>query len=180
MKKNECFSFTELYEHHRHTVLQHAFFYCKDRELAKDISQEVFIKLWKQKEILDGITDMNAFLFTITRNLVLTHFRKQEREQINKRDLLQHYRQFYPPPEVEVYDEKVFENVYHNGLRQLTNRQRIVFELIREEKIKFKQVAQLLQLSENTVTNTMQRAKKKLGQSAWQQLRQPEFLEGRV
>ncbi len=93
-------------------VRQHAMFFCKNQELAKDIQQEVFIKLWKHKEKLDRVDDMRPYIFTIIRNLAYDHQRQQQKEQLGKLELLMHYRQFYPPPENERYDEKVFEQVY--------------------------------------------------------------------
>ena len=53
---------------------------CKDRELARDLSQQALLKAWQSRSSFRPGTNLKAWLFTILRNLVYSHHRRAWRE----------------------------------------------------------------------------------------------------
>jgi RNA polymerase sigma-70 factor, ECF subfamily len=54
----------------------------RHKELAEDISQEVFVRAWRERERFDPAKGgIKTWLFTIARNLIIDHYRAQARRQ---------------------------------------------------------------------------------------------------
>jgi RNA polymerase sigma-70 factor (ECF subfamily) len=71
--------FDALYSRHRQTL--HAYFLGKtgDRELALDLLQDTFVRVWRSLEAVDGVSEerQRAWLYSIARNLVIDQYRRQ-------------------------------------------------------------------------------------------------------
>lgn len=70
--------FLELYDRTADAVFRHAYFRVSDRELALDITQEAFARMWECVCRGDRIDNHKAFLFRITGNLVIDHYRRKK------------------------------------------------------------------------------------------------------
>ncbi len=68
--------FLAFYENEVDALFRFVFFRVNDDELAKDIIQETFLKMWKTLSSSREIENERAFLFRIARNLVIDHYRK--------------------------------------------------------------------------------------------------------
>lgn len=60
-------------------------------EMAQDLSQEVFVRLWENRSKLADVTNIYAWLYTITRNLVTDFLRKKVFQDNNKAFLASYY-----------------------------------------------------------------------------------------
>ncbi len=70
--------FTEIYERESDSIFRYAFLRTSNREQALDIVQDTFIRLWKALMTQKQINHPKAFLFTITRNLIIDWYRKKK------------------------------------------------------------------------------------------------------
>src|ERR1700749_3692615 len=68
--------FTDIFRSHEQALYTLALRLTKDEALAKDIIQEVFIKLWDIRHTIGEVENMDAFLFRLTRNKVMDFLRK--------------------------------------------------------------------------------------------------------
>lgn len=77
MKINESY-FLEAYDQYADAIFRYCFYRVYDRELARDLMQEVFARAWKR--IVDGerIDNVKAFLYTVARNIVIDHSRRKK------------------------------------------------------------------------------------------------------
>jgi RNA polymerase sigma-70 factor (ECF subfamily) len=77
-RRNQEALFDALYVAHRQTL--HAYFLGKtgDAELALDLLQDTFVRVWRSLEVVDGVSQerRRAWLFSIARNLVIDQYRK--------------------------------------------------------------------------------------------------------
>lgn len=89
----------------------------KSAELSKDLAQDIFIKVWDQRLRLTGVKKTDAFLYTIARNTVMDHFRKQVLDPQND-DFFQTYFQpgaVSPQQKLEYKElEAALEKVCHH------------------------------------------------------------------
>lgn len=71
--------FLNAYNLHSDEIFRFIFFKLSDREKAKDMTQETFMKTWLYLSKGDKIENIKAFLYRIARNLVIDEYRKNER-----------------------------------------------------------------------------------------------------
>lgn len=115
-----------------------------------DILQEVFVKIWQNRKNIRNTDTFNAFIYTITRNLLLNELRSRFndhalKDKIYKRSVAEEY---LLSEEIEFYEMK--EKI-DQAVNQLPGRQREVFLLSRSDGLSHKEIADKLQISQKTV-----------------------------
>src|SRR5690606_30582976 len=55
--------------------------FVKDSELAEDLTQDVLLKIWIRREKISCLQDMDAYIFTMSKNHVMDHFNKLAKEK---------------------------------------------------------------------------------------------------
>lgn len=124
---------------------------------AKDIVQECFIKLW---ENCSSVSNIASWLFTSVRNSSINWLKASKKSSGNvKLEEISHIHQHTAEDAIE-YFHKV-EEAYQK-LQQLGGRCKDIFIMAYVDKMKIKEIAQELDLSENTVKTYLKRAKETL------------------
>lgn len=125
----------------------------KEEATARELVQEVFLKLWIARETLPSIDKPSAWLFRIASNLAITYFRRQELDKKILREMAH-----TSAKEVDTLDEltgKELKLLIHQAVQQLPAQRKRIYELTREQGLSRKEVAAQLGLSENTVRNQL-------------------------
>lgn len=134
-----------------------AFMMTKSREAAKDVVQEVFIKVWLQREELPKKESFRDFLFIITRNHILSELRKKRRAECLTDEL-----RTYSNDNEQVADEgllyKESAALIQEAVERLSPQQREVYLLSREKGWSQEQIAAHLGISKSTIKTHMSRA----------------------
>lgn len=71
--------FEEIYTAYSDAVFRYCYFKIRDREIAKEIMQEAFMKTWKYSVDGNSIANVRAFVYRVAHNLVLNEARKKNR-----------------------------------------------------------------------------------------------------
>lgn len=141
---------------------QYAFTILKSEEQAEEATSDVFVKLWTRRDKLDIITHPQLYLFTMLKNNCLNRLR-QNKNNPQHSTLLQE-----EPPAVlaespaEILENKELFNLLQAAVEALPEQRRLIFKLIKEEDLKHKEVAELLELSVRTVENQLYKAIRQL------------------
>lgn len=123
--------------------------YITSPEDVAEVVQEVFIKLWEAKHLVDEEQSFEGFLFIITRNKVFNHSRKQLNYAFLKVTVLQSIEKSYEEEDkLEMSDLKQHLSFL---ISQLTERQQQIFRMSRQQHMTYKQIAEQLSISEKTV-----------------------------
>jgi RNA polymerase sigma-70 factor (family 1) len=129
----------------------------KEESIAREIVQEVFLKLWVNRESLTTIDNPSSWLFRIASNLSISHFRRQE---IDKRVLKEIQSRTVGGDtnagQTDTIDElsaKELKKLIKEAVDLLPEKRKQIYLLAREEGLSRKEVAARLNLSENTVRN---------------------------
>jgi len=136
-----------------------AFAYLKTEGDAKDVVQDVFINLWNNRENLREDTNLEAYLFTITRNSVISIFRKK----ITEKEYLRHLREtaiFQYSENDEQYDYERLSMRIKNLVDQLPEQRKLIFKLSKEKGLSNKAIAEELNISVKTVEDHMTKARR--------------------
>jgi len=135
----------------------------KSREGAEEIVSDAFIKLWQIRSQLNRIDNLKGYLYTTTRNLSLNYIAKKSRDPVfHLNDIdIETVVEFNSPEDLFISNETIkgIEQAVHG----LPPQCKMVFQLVREKGLKYKEVATELNISVFTVRNQMSIAAKKIG-----------------
>lgn len=124
--------------------------FLKSEDGIDDVLQEVFIKIWQNRENIKSKTTFNAYIYTITRNLLFNELRsrlnnQKTRDELEKLSVAGEYESF---GEAEFNDLK--EKI-EKVIDELPPRQREIFKLSRTEGLSHKEIADKLKITAKTV-----------------------------
>ncbi|MEQ9443451.1 MAG: RNA polymerase sigma-70 factor [Cyclobacteriaceae bacterium] len=153
MKKNDQRGFDWLFD----TYHKNIYFFCTQRgistEDAEEIVQEVFIKLWLSRSKIDPQGNVQAYIYTIAKNVLMDEFKKRIKQKA-----AENYQVYLLQPENETQNRVEFNEtnqLFRITLNKLPEMRRIVFELSRYQGMSNKEIAQKLGISVKTVETHM-------------------------
>ncbi|WP_418359782.1 RNA polymerase sigma factor [Sphingobacterium detergens] len=123
----------------------------KSREDIEELLQELFLRVWKNRENLDPERYL-GYLYKIAENLVYDRLRKAAREKRLSVDYFAHIIEAYSHIEEGIFDKELLA-VLQRGIQQLPEQRRRVFELCKIEGKSYEEVSQLLSISVATVNS---------------------------
>lgn len=148
-------AFREIYDLHRDRVYTYSMAIIKVRSLAEDTVQEVFLKIWTNKAKLPQIQNFTAYLTTITRNHIISQFRKMASEESFIRALIRQGELQIAKPHSEAMLYSELKMVLAQAVNRLSPRQKQIYELSRLEGYSYEEIAGMLNLSPQTVKTHM-------------------------
>ena len=138
-------------------------------EEAENIVQDIFLMLWEKKDILRVDVSLTAYLFTLVKNKCIDFLRHRMVEQIYSENIQQEYNEELNVKlfVLESFDhnfssEEQIEILLRNAIDKLPERCRLIFIKSRIEGKKYKEIAEELNLSVNTVEGQISIELKKL------------------
>lgn len=129
----------------------------KDSALSKDIAQDVFVQIWEKRDNIRVDDNFEGYLFTITRNLVYLHIRRQVlmHNYINQLDEADSIKASNVE---ENLDTQIFEEQILKLIVDLPEARRQIFLLYWKSGYSYKEIAEALNISDKTVATQMQRS----------------------
>jgi RNA polymerase sigma-70 factor (family 1) len=151
------YAFQLLYDRHRKRIYQTALRYLKSPLLAQEVVQDVFLKLWFNRRNLKTDLPVEAWLHTITKNILLNRIKRIANEWKAIKGVSQVSEKFVDNI------ENNFQSAQYNPLLQkaialLPEQQQKVFTLARYEQLTYQQIGMELNISPLTVKTHMSRA----------------------
>ena len=133
-------------------LLRYALRLTRGEEVAYDIVQEAFVKLWQVRETLDPERSMKALLYRIVRNLSLNYQRMKRRQAMEQAALPVPDPASAPTAE-QAFDAEVLGAHLGQWIETLPPRRREAFQLSRFEGLSHEEIAHVMELAPRTVTN---------------------------
>lgn len=124
-----------------------------DPDEAEDLVQQVFVKLWEQRASLDVRFSIRAYLYKMVHNRALNRLRA-----LRTRDRFATASAREPEPVAPPETGAELQEQYRKALDQLPAQCRRIFELSRFEELKYREIADQLDLSVKTVETQMGKA----------------------
>ncbi len=142
---------------------QFAYSILKSNEEAEELVSDVFIRIWEKKDQLTVIESPLLYFYTTVKNMSLNRLKKQKKQLVHTpEEWLVQLNSIYFEPEQLMMTEEMVRKI-QQAVNDLPPRCRIVFKLIKEDGLKYKETAELLQLSIKTVEAQMAIALRRLG-----------------
>jgi RNA polymerase sigma-70 factor (ECF subfamily) len=135
-------------------VYTQALTYLKSSLTAQELTQDVFIRLWTNRNALVGIDNFAGYLFVMTKNEVLSQLRKKRSQPETPDETL--------PEEVWIPDQQLqYKQAYamiFNGIERLPPVRKQVFKMSRNEGLSYDEIATRLNISRNGVKDHIVKA----------------------
>lgn len=163
-RKDDMFAYNTLFRRYAPKLYIQAVRYLPNTTEAEELVMDLLLNLWQKRDSLEIAGELKAYLFRAIHNRVINHLQKRipETQSI---DLLEEDELI----ESRQADYRILtgdlEMSYRDKLENLSPQRRKVFLLSREENMSYAQIAQLLNLSVNTVENHMTSALNALRES---------------
>ena len=143
--------FERLYDEHASALFAFLLNFTRNEVDTRDVLQEVFVKLARHAELLDGVRDERSFLFRLAHNAAIDALRRRHaRERNHDQYAAEITGAFAPSPDV---DEQSFRLAVHDALGELPLEQRAVVHLKLWEGLTFEAIAEALGLPLNTAAS---------------------------
>lgn len=120
----------------------------KSNAVAQELTQDIFLKIWMQRDKLMEINSLKGYIYVVGRNQVIAALRKKIKETvtIDKETALEDLH----VPDLQLEGKEAYR-ILLEGMEQLTPRQRAIFTMSRIEGLSHEEIARRLELSRNTV-----------------------------
>ncbi len=176
---NNSGAFKNLVDTYQGLVLSTARGFVKNEEDARDLSQEVFIKIFRSLDQFRGESGLSTWIYRITVNLSMNYLRDQKKHRNTQsldyqsdgngpkkpvREIIQG-KQVAPDKELENKDRAKF---LHIALDSLPENQRKAFVLSKYDDLSYKEIAEVLEISISSVESLLFRARKNLQKKLWE------------
>ena len=133
--------------------------YNRNKAVARDVVQDAFIALWEKRDQLEPDRSIQAYLYRIVRNKSLNYIRDHSNETVGLLEDIP----LKKTDEVKHQDEKEqLVSLINKWIKKLPKRQREAFELSRFEGLDHDEIAEVMDVSSNTVNNHIVAALNKL------------------
>jgi RNA polymerase sigma-70 factor (ECF subfamily) len=132
--------FALLLKEHEHNLRVFAYRVTKCEQLAKDVVQEVFLKLWEHRDQFHQIENIKAWLYRVTENKLIDHLRKMAADT------------------EMTLSAKESEHIISQAIETLPAQRKIIYRLNREQYLSYDEIARALRISRHTVKNQISSA----------------------
>lgn len=162
--KGDINAFSELVERYKDRIYSMAFAFINDDKYAEDLSQEIFIKLYKNLGKFKGESSFSTWLFRLSKNYCIDWMRKHKNE-INLVELDE------LSSNIDFVDEIINKDDYNNlrnEINELPDKYKQSLYLYHFKGYTYQEISDKLKVPKKTVETRIYRAKKILKNKLWE------------
>lgn len=154
-------AFRLFYDYYYFQVYRFSSYFVRSSCLIEEVVSDVFCIIWQNRKKLSQIKQFDKYLYAITRNKALYYLRREGKVVLTGLEQASNMLSNDINPEYLAIDEELTVS-FKKAVEELPERCRLIFLMSREEKLKYKEIAEILCISEKTVNAQMVLAIKKL------------------
>jgi RNA polymerase sigma-70 factor, ECF subfamily len=166
-QKGDKVSFEKLMEKHYKRVMNLAYRFVGDKQIAEDLTQDVFIKVYKNAHLYKPNARFQTWLYRIVKNTCLNELRRQKRSTASLDETFEvkgnpHKRELADLDSLnpsETINQKERVETVKEAITSLPENQRMAVTLRRYEQLSYEDIAQTMQCSVKAVKSLLSRAK---------------------
>ena len=157
LREGDDVAFEKIYQLYSRRLLGNLVKLLKSEELASDLLQETFVRVWNNRNQIDPDKSFRSYLFRIAENLVYDFFRKAARDRKLQQQLLTGAAVHYQHVEEHFCNKESVSRLI-KAMDALPPQRRQVFQLIKLEGRSYAEVSALLNVSVSTVSDHIVKA----------------------
>ena len=168
---NDESAFEKIFIHYNDDLFRLAFSFVRSKEIAEEIISDTFVNIWRNRSRLLEIENIKLYLYVSVKNLSIKSLSRNKTENLISLDEIIINSSSAPvaTPEDQLVSKEITK-VIEKAINDLPPKCRLIFRLVREHGLKYKEVSQLLNLSVKTIDAQMAIAAKRVSQSIRLQL----------
>lgn len=143
-------AFRQLFDQYRDLIFSFSFHLTQSEIIAKDVVQDIFVKLWTNRQSLDQIENIRAWILRLTRNHVLNGLKRKAHEEALLREIKAGLAEDHHFTENELQYREL-EKQLQQAITQLPPQQQRCYLLSRDAGLKHDEIARELGISAETV-----------------------------
>ncbi len=159
---NDQNAFRQLFRHYYTGLLRFAISIVKVKEAAEEIVEDLFVAVWNKRSAITGISNLRVYLYIAVKNHCLNYIRRNSDIRIIDLDQLDVgcTTPVHNPEDIMVASE--LQQLINKAIHELPPKCRIVYKLVKEDGLNYKDVAEVLDISPRTVENHIASAVRKI------------------
>ena len=162
---DDAIAYKELFLLYHQRLVQFSMTITHSKESAEEVVSDVFLKIWTARNTLTRIENFHLYIYIITKNLSINRYLKEKKESSFSLDeIVVNIKSVCADPEQLLITSEALKQI-QKAIESLPPRCRLIFKLIKEDGLKYKEVAELLNLSVKTVENQMAISFKKISEA---------------
>ena len=146
--------FTDIFKQHEYRLYTLALALTKSDQYAKDIVQDVFMKLWQHRNQIPIITNIDAWLYRLTENKIIDFLRKTAADKRLRDALWMNMQQMQNETE-ETVSSREYSYILEKAISHLPPQRKRIYRLSKEQGLNYCQIARELNISRHTVKNQL-------------------------
>jgi RNA polymerase sigma-70 factor (family 1) len=162
--RDDQIAFRKLFDCYYPGLKEFARYFVKSSANAEEVVIDVFVKIWIIRGQLVEVKNIKAYLYTITKREAINYIRDNKLNTTLYVQLEDQIRVNYITPEHEFLSKETME-MLAKAIKALPPRCKLVFQMVKENGLKYKEVAQLLKISEKAVGIHISKALKSIATS---------------
>jgi RNA polymerase sigma-70 factor (family 1) len=156
-------AFRQIYTQFYKRLYYFAFAMVRTRESAEEIVEDVFVRIWQQREGASAIRNLRIYLYTATKNSALNYLSQKSRQNITEPfDHLDIGLDGSAGTPEQIMINAETHRKIQTAVEALPPRCKMIFKLVREDGLKYREIAEILNISVNTIDVQMAIAIKKI------------------
>lgn len=159
---DEYAAFKELYLLMYAPLMRFATIYTYSEPMAEDVLSDVFMKLWERRTLLHEVQNLRVYLYTAIKNTALNHRNRQAAFTDAEEEELGLAPTSAPDPENMFISAETIKRI-QQIINQLPPRCKLIFQLAKEEGMRYKEIADILGISIKTIDNQLAIALNRIG-----------------
>lgn len=156
-------AFAELYAHFHKRLLDFSKALLHSTESSEEVVEDIFVKIWNRREKINEIENVTIYLYVAVKNKSLNML-AQMAKQLSKQPFdyidIVVKETSYNPHDLLITSEMMHRMV--QAIEALPPRCKMIFKLVREDGLKYKEISQILNISVNTIDAQMAIAVKRI------------------
>jgi len=157
ISQGDAWAFRQIFNAYSRQVYSLCIKLTKDVEQAKDLTQEIFARLWTRREQLRGVCNFRGFLSTVALNMIRNQLRKKVLDLTNETFLMNYFEESAPTPD-KVMEFKEYQCMIQEAVDHLPPQLNRSFVLSRMAGMSHNEIARQMELSPLTVKSHIARA----------------------
>jgi len=158
IKNSDIEFFEKLFKRYYQPLVNFAYRYVQDAQLAEDIIHDVFVYLWNERERLDFTINIKTYLYNAVKNRSLKQLSKKAVKQHQGLEIVLE-EQGDDTPETLLMSKELQESI-SAAINELPEKRREIFCMNRFDQLTYAEIASILNISVKTVETQMSRALK--------------------
>ena len=155
-------AFKSLYLYYFDRLLRFASLHVISHSEAEEIVSDTFLAIWNGRKALLEVVNFDAYIYSVMRYKIISHLRSQIQKNISLDDLqVDMFASTETTPEDDLIIQEQVE-MLNEAINSLPYKCKIAFKMVREDKMKYKDVASILEISVKTLETHLATATRKL------------------